>query len=364
MKKIILTTIGLLTILNAQIIFANSTAIPAPPHNHQFNFEAEAGTKQSSSIIIKNLGTTPETYKLYSVDATQSAQGTFAVTTQTAEQKHIGNWIKFEEEEITIPQNEERKIAFLIEIPETTTPGSYSGGIAIEEKSKNNSPANKKSSSVNISSRFIVKIFLNIPGEINHNYSWDNFYYQTDKTPNKNKFIFEVSNTGNTILLVEPEIELSGFPKLKEPILKLPVATIQPNTKNQKIEVKLNENIKTGFYKATGKITFSRLDIAKNEKTNSKTELQIINLTPRYYIAIIVIILLIVIFKIIFYFLYKKHLIKICTKHIIKEDETIINIAEKYKVDWEKIVKINKLSPPYTLTTDETLLIPLKKKQK
>lgn len=364
MKKLLITTIGLIALLNLPLANASPTVIPGPPHDRQFNFEVDAGTKQSATIIVKNLGVAPADYKIYGVDATQSAQGTFALTTQTAEQHHVGQWIKFEESDITVPPGEEMVVPFLIDIPSSATPGAYAGGIAVEDKGKNSSPSSGTGSSVSVSSRFIVKIFLNIPGEKKHQYEWNDFRYSYADENTHARFTFEVSNTGNTILLVEPRVELDGYPSLKQPIIELPTATIQPGTKSQTIDLRLMEKPPVGYYWATGSLTFSELNILQNQKINSVTETRqiTINLTPWYYIAIILAIFAALFLTPIIFYYHRINFRKKCGKYTVKEGDTIISIAEANGADWNRIAKVNKIKPPYTLTVNATLLIPPKKK--
>lgn len=364
MKKLLITTIGLIALLNIPLATASPTVIPGPPHDRQFNLQVDAGTKQSSTIIVKNLGVAPANYKIYGVDATQSAQGTFALTTQTAEQRHIGTWIKFENTDITVPPEEELVVPFLIDVPASATPGAYAGGIAVEDKGKNSSPSSDGGSSVSVSSRFIVKIFLNVPGEKIHQYEWNDFRYSYADQNTHARFTFEVSNTGNTILLVEPKVELDGYPALKQPIIELPVATIQPGTKSQTIDLRLTEKPPVGFYRATGTLTFSELDILKNEKINPVTETRqlTINLTPWYYIAIILAIFATLILTPIIFYYHRRNFLKKCSRYTVAEGDTIISVAETCEADWTRIAKINKIKPPYTLTVNAKLLIPPKKK--
>lgn len=376
MKKTFLTipVSALLALTSALLTFtfgiatalADYTVVPAPPYDRQFNLETEAGSKQSASILVKNLGNAPITLTLYGVDATQSAQGTFALTTRSAEQRHVGKWITFEKTEITVPPGEEIPVPFIIEVPASATPGSYAGGIAVEDAGKNGpAVAETEASSVKISSRFIVKIFLSVPGEKRHQYEWRDFRYSYSGEDSHARFTFDVSNTGNTIVMVDPKVELDGFPALKQPVIELPTATIQPGTGSQLIELRMLEDPPFGFYWATGSLTFSELDIVKNEKINTVTETRqiTINLTPWYFIVIILVVLLALTLTPIIYYFRLRAYRKKCTEYTVSAGDTILSVAEKAGVDWKRVAKLNKLKPPYTLAANTKLIIPPKKKQ-
>lgn len=365
MKKLLILTIGIISFLNfTAITSADYTVVPAPPYERQFNIEAEPGSRQSASVIIKNIGNRAVTLNLYGADATQSAQGTFALTTNTAEQRHIGTWITFEQPEVTVPSGEEITVPFILQIPDSVTPGSYAGGIAVENMNGANGEITEETPSVSISSRFVVRMYVSIPGEKKHQYEWKDFSYSYSNENNHAKFTFEVSNTGNTILMVDPKVELEGFPAFKEPVVELPTATIQPGTESQKIDLRLTEKPPAGFYVATGTLTFSEFDIVNNKKINTESESRqlMINLTPWYFIAIIIIVILVLIFApLVLYFRYRAYYKK-CVSYTVAENETIITIAKERGVKWKKIAKLNKLKPPYTLEAGQHILIPPKKK--
>ncbi len=365
MKKLLILTIGIISFLNfTAITSADYTVVPAPPYERQFNIEAEPGSRQSASVIIKNIGNKAVSLNLYGADATQSAQGTFALTTNTAEQRHIGTWITFEEPEVTVPAGEEITVPFILEIPDSATPGSYAGGIAVENMNGISGKTTEETPSVSISSRFIVRMYVSIPGEKIHQYEWKDFSYSYSSENSHAKVTFEVSNTGNTILLVDPKVELDGFPALKQPVIELPTATIQPGTQSQTIDLRLTEKPPAGFYLTTGTLTFSELDIVNNKKMNSETESRqlMINLTPWYFIAIIIIVILVLIFVPLVLYLRSKAYYKKCVSYTVAENDTVITIAKDRGVKWEKIAKLNKLKPPYTLEVGQHILIPPKKK--
>lgn len=340
---------------------ADYTVLPGPPYERQYNMELEPGTQKTATIIVKNLDTEDLTVELYGADATQSAQGTFALTTDTTEQKHIGTWIKFEDPSFLVPAREEIQIPFTVNIPTRVTPGSYAGGIAIV-KSGPNSALDESTgrSAVSITSRFIVKIFVKIPGEVNHSYSWDNFTFNYPNDVSHSRFGFDITNKGNTILLAEPKIEITGFPPLKDPIIEMPTATISQNSGQQHIEARWKDRPLIGFYTAKGTVTFSEFDIANNKKINTETQEReiMINLTPWYIIVILAVVFVLLVTLPLVLYIRKKKFIARCSIYKVREGDTIISIAKAKKADWKKIAKANKLKAPYTLKPDKKILIP------
>jgi len=350
----------------SQIASADYTVIPAPPYNRQFSFEIEPSSKDTASVLIKNLGNGPVTLNLYSADATQSSQGTFALSSKTTTQWHVGNWISFEEPTVTVPAMEELSVPFVVNVPESATPGSYAGGIAVE-LAKNGPDTTEEytapASAVTISSRFIVKLFVKVPGEKKHTFTWEDFKFDYANDTNHARFVFDVKNSGNTIVMMDPKVELVGFPPLKNSIIELPTATFQPSNDVQTISLRFLEKPPVGFYFVKGTASFYEYDFLSDKKITPQVETRdiTINLTPWYVAVIIVIvILLLIISPIIWYRRTKKYIIA-CTEYQVVEGDTVISIAEKERASWKKIAKLNKLKPPYTLQTGKKILIPPKK---
>jgi hypothetical protein len=228
------------------------------------------------------------------------------------------------------------------------------GGVGAEAVSEAQKPM------VTISSRFIVKVFLGVPGEINHSYKWEDFSYTGGDDMNYPRFNFKISNTGNTIVMADPKIEFTGFPPLKEPVIELPPATIQPGAESQNIDFRFKENPFMGFYFVKGAVVFSEYDIMNNEKINPETQARniFINLTPWYLIVIIILVLLAVVAFFVARYIGYKRLMAGCREYKVVEGDTIISVAQGRGIPWKVIVKINRLKAPYALRAGQKLMMP------
>jgi hypothetical protein len=361
MKKIIISTIVFtISILFSQICFAEFTVVPAPPHERQFNMEIAAGKTEKGSIIIKNLGNNPMTVKTYGADGTNSSQGTFALTTPSKEQKHIGTWVKFDSPTTLIPPKEAITIPFTIIVPPKTTPGNYGGGIAVEQLAGGDEI--EKSGAISTSARIYVKTFVNVPGTKVHNYDWTHFDFHYGNNDHKAHFYFSFKNNGNTIIIAKPKIILSGIPPLKENVIEMSEITIQPGTVVDNIEKRWEDSPFIGIYSAKATVEFAEFDIVNNQKTNQEISSKklTINLTPLYITVIILILIIALATYIITMYILRKKLVACCIEHKVEQEETLIEIAKKHDVSWKKLAKINKLKKPYTLKHNQTLIVPQK----
>lgn len=356
---------------------AEYTVTPAAPFERQFNFEINPGDKTESAVIVKNLGNTSLKANLYSADATHSNMGTFAITAANSDQRHIGTWIKFANPTTIIPPKEEVTLPFTIQIPKNATPGNFAGGIAVEATPLNDTQTfiqngdgelekvEETKSQVKVTSRFITKIFINIPGEKKTAIEWTGFNYFAKNNGYRPSFTFSFKNTGNTIVTANPVIRLSGFPPLETTELKLPTITLQPGAEISKIEERWNSQPSIGIYSAKTTVTFSEFDIAANQNINPwelSRAIPLINLTPWYIIAIIILIILGTIALIAWNIIQKKIYLKNCYIYTVREGETLIDIANDHHGDWKKIIRTNKLKPPFALQKGQKLLVPIIKK--
>lgn len=364
MRKLTLLITGILTFFSfASISSAEYAVVPGPPFERQFLLEALPGESTESSVIIKNLGNEDLELDVYAADATNSNLGTFALTTRSTEQRHIGTWAEFESGTVTVPAQDELTVPFTINVPENATPGNYAGGVAVEASSREINPYDDESAApeaVSISARIITKLFLSVPGDKIHDYAWTDFSFEQNPKNGHHTFSFGFTNDGNTIVLAEPTITISGFPPTETTELKLPQITLQPGTELSDITKKWENIPVVGLYTANATILFSELDIIRNEKINQQIETRsiTINLTPDYIIAIIggaaLILLLILIVVIVRKILFRKSLVR----YAVQQGDTLASIAKSRNTDWKKIAKINKIKSPYTITVGQKLLVP------
>ena len=341
---------------------------PANPDTRQFTLEIREGGTAQASVIVENISDDSLTLQMYGADGTQSNQGTFALTTLSTEQKHIGKWVNFSQPEILLESRERKEVGFVVKVPEKTTPGVYSGGIAAESGASRKT-GETQGNTISISSRIVVKLFVSVPGEKIHKYEWTDFSFKKSPNGGPGSFIVRYNNLGNTVVIADHEIKVTGFPGKSE-TFKLPTATILQGS-SVEIPVKWENEPFFGFYTATATATFSEYDIISNGKKNPQTESReisvfiplktdtvegklIIALTAALILAVLA--LLAIIIKNI---LFKRK----CSPYIVAQGETVASIAEKCKVNWKKLAKVNKLKAPYTVKPGQKIIAPQKKNE-
>jgi hypothetical protein len=341
---------------------------PADREIRQFSFEIKPEASAQSAVVAENLTDKPVTIHLYAADGTQSNLGTFALTTPSTEQRHIGTWVTFKTPEVTLDPHEKREISFTIKVPTKVTPGVYAGGIAAESGAVQNSQPTE-GSAVSVSSRIVIKLYVTIPGEKISQYSWDNFSY-TSEDGRDGSFNLSFKNNGNTIIIAEQKIRITGFPAGARDI-ELPDATLLQGS-NMDIPSKWDKEPFFGFYKATATVNFSELDVITNKKGTPQTvtkELSIFiplkteTIEGKITIAV-ALALLILLIGVIVYYINKFLYFRKCSPYVVQQGDSLPSIAQQCGVRWKKIATVNKIKAPYNLKPGQYILASFPRKKK
>lgn len=349
----------LLLISFASQALANISLTAAPPADRQFYFVINPGKTDSGAVEVENIGSTDLNVELYAADGTQSNQGTFALTTKSTEQQFIGKWVYFNDPVIHIKAGERKKIPFSIKVPDLVAPGTYSGGIAGQVSSGKNEGT--KGNGVNVTSRVVVKMFIAIPGERVTKFDWNDFSYIPGTDTTKPYFKIGYANQGNTVINVDQQIDIEGFPGIKQTI----DPTVANLTQGSKVEIPIKWDAPPYFGILTAKATatYSELNVLNSQNINEQTlekSISIVIISPTVYI-IAGLTLLAIIVLVVYISTRKKRaktMVKTSVEHKVKAGETIMDLAEKYGTAWKSLAKLNKLKAPYDLKVGSIVLIP------
>jgi len=342
------------------VVFASS--LTNDLNERTFNIKPGGGVK--SSITIYNDSSKQDNILVKLLDGATTKSGVFALIDYKDNQKLIGKWGKLEIETLSMEPKEKKTISYQIQTPSNITPGVYSGGIALYKVDNNNiGKQNNKAKGVSFQSRKVYQIVVNIAGEK---------YNKLEITDVKPKYNF---NKKNYILKTQFENKGTTVNKIKENINITSIITGK--------QVMDKENNMILFAGDSGMSSFlweqlPLLDIVKikkniqfYEKDISQNKIKLIgNKTYTTYIfvynilvatiVILLLLLLIVIYSIKKYLLH--NLRQNSNEYIIKEGDTLLKLAEKNKMKWKILAKLNKIKAPYTLNKNQKIFIPKIKK--
>ena len=323
------------------------------------NYELKPTESREDVLTIVN-NSAQETYrlKIYAVDSAQSSDGVVAFKTSEKDQKHIGEWVKFNQSEITIKPGETSLQPYQINIPEKTGPGLYQGALVAEVES---TQSNGKQ--IKIVSRIIEPIYISIPGRKTIKYQIEQFNYQ--EINGQPTFHLKINNDSNVLLKTEITLRIEGTLLNQPYTLSLNHPTILQGDSFEKT-FKLPNPPLFGNYKASLNVKFFEYDVAKESLTELDTidkELDF-NLIPYQCLAVLLIlIILIMTFERLRRHYFKDKIIEETFIHVVKRGETIVSIGESYQASWKKIAQLNKLNKPYLIRPGQELTLPFPKKK-
>ena len=329
--------------------------------DHKYVFSYKKGSIIRDHIIISNPNSSnPITIHLAGVDSITNKLGKQVYRSSEEQQITIGKWIKFKSNDFVLEPSEKKTIDFSITVPDETTPGNYSGGIAVSDITP---PASDQGTgtafTAKISSRTIKNIYLEVPGTIASEAEVSKLNFE--QKPNGRKyFTFDIFNRGNTILTFEGILTIEGGMLDKKTVsVPINISSVQGNTTlNQEILWPDSENT-WGTFEAKLSLTAKEYNPITNTYKDFKTfNLQTsVQFIPTNYLLMIGGLLVFIILIISTIIIRKKNYLKHCEYYTIIEGDNLKAIAEKHKMKWEKIVKINKLSPPFELTAGNKILV-------
>lgn len=128
----------------------------------RYSYSADPGQQISDRYLVRNTGTTPQTYTVLSTDAFNDDAGEFALLDTGTTPSDIGSWITFENGtnrlQFDLAPGDSRLVPFTLTIPADASPGDHAGGIAASVQSP--------SGQVILDRRIGTRMYLRVSGEI------------------------------------------------------------------------------------------------------------------------------------------------------------------------------------------------------
>ncbi len=364
LKTLIISSIMLLlptiTLASNQVVMTIKNPDPYTGNQSWFNFEEPAGGLVSDTIILRNNSNQVEHIKLYGTDAYNNDAGSFVLKDFDDQQNGIGAWTKLSQNEVTLQAEEEKEIDFLIRIPENIAPGQYFGGILKEDNQL------EGNGNIKVRTRTGNRIYLTIPGETNASINLLSVNHQY-LANNKLNFQFRIENSGNVAFIPQAKITITDyFGNEIETIEKelgksLPKSSIAPI-------VNWNYQNHRGNFKAKIRVTFEEIDYGSNNSRHGSALYSDAEITFFIFPWTWIYLILTLVIAIGSYYIYRTLRFRTFTKDLksykVQSNETLEEIAEKQKVPWKILARINKIKPPYSIRENQTLKIPKNESQK
>lgn len=302
--------------------------------------------------VLKVINNTslPKTLLVYSADYTSSTDGGFACKQLGEAKTGVGSWLSLDKDEVVLAPNTNELLNFNINIPDNVSPGEHNGCILIQEK-----VTNKNESGISLALRTGMRVLLTVKGEIIKSLELLSFNVLKNKNNNNYFLIPEVANNGNVSVMSDVKVYVYNVFNKKVTEFGGEYSVLKDETTRWNFE--FNQPFWGGYFKTNAVIKY---DNNGDQILNSSYIWFFIPPTTKalWILAFAIIPLVTLLFISLIRVIILKRNRKTWITYIVKKDESIVDIANKFHVKWNKLSKVNKLNPPYTLKEGDKILVP------
>lgn len=322
-------------------------------------------------LTIRNFSRdTAYAVKVYAVDSLQGGNGSIAFQLENRPRNNIGQWVKFDQQLFTVEAGSTVFAPYRIEIPENTAPGTFQGGLVAEilpaeALATLSSPAgnlNTAQSQVRIVPRLIEPLLISIPGRKNLNYSLDDFsIHQRDGKP---CFHLVFSNRSNILLFGQAKLSIAGTMLADPYVMAVNDLTVLQNESLDRAMHFTNPPL-WGGYRATLELEVYEFNAATGQMVLLDTLTRQLEFSIVPWPCIIAFLLLIIVLIVAEHYRrrYLRARLSETFTHRVNKGETLLSIADTYRLNWKTVAKLNKLKKPYTISPGDTLNLPFPKEK-
>jgi len=345
-------------------------ANPDPNNNLSkswFIYTMDRGQTKVDAVNVFNNSDDEVVVKVYPVDGTTTADGNFTLIDESAEQKGIGAWVNLFAYEVGLKPHEVKKIPFTISVPANADVGDHMGGLIIQEVSRGPAGAKREGMMMSIVTRIGARIYLTVPGERVEKLSITdfgsvfitrtaNFWKKLLNINYVTSFLITLKNEGNVRIEPETKIKITNiFGKTVDEIGGQ-IGMVFPKS-SSKLNLIWEKPLFFGRYVATAKVKFS-------QDQEPATKKIIFWAVPYKFLTILGgLIVLVILLRLIFLYFVELSKEKMLIYELSKK-ETVQEVAEKFKVNWAKLARLNRLKKPYELKNGQKLFIPANRRNK
>ncbi|MDD5463528.1 MAG: LytR C-terminal domain-containing protein [Candidatus Moranbacteria bacterium] len=274
-----------------------------------------------------------------------------------------------EEVTLSLAAKESRKIPFVFSVADKADVGEHTGGILIQKAQLDDAGADQQGSAVKLTTRVGVRIYETVPGQVIKNLTFSdfklvknykelNFMRWFQKNPKPEDFLVQgdVTNSGNVSVDFQNVISIkdSFFGKRTQEITDRNFQVLKADTfvSNYSWE-------SPRFGKYTFAMGLKYTDDQGNEQSTFSNPITVWIFPWREIIATLVGALILGgIYLGRKKYLKKKYGAVGWVEYSVKKTDTIAKLAKKYEIDWEILVRTNKIKPPFLLEAGMIVLVP------
>ena len=369
------------TILISIIFAATSVVLPAAaqsggiggrpanpdPNNPRtqsiFIMSLERGESGTDTILVANNTDQKQTIELYAVDGVVSNSGAYSCRQESEARIGLGSWAKIAKDQVVLDAGQREEVKFTVTMPKNADVGEHNGCIVFQTPDTDEA----SSGSVRVKTRQAVRLVVTIPGDLHREIAITSFDVNKSQK-SQPLYSLVLQNQGNVSADVDAVVTVSslwgneiyrnggGYPVIAD----------------QKLELAFEHPAQDypmfgGWYRAGATVEYDKdagtfgTQNAANLITK-RTDEKIIFLAPTLTgVLVIAFVLLAAGGAAGYYWTIRRKNNDVRNNgqvHVVTEGETVQTIAEKYDMDWKRLVGVNKVKPPYVLSVGQRLHVP------
>jgi hypothetical protein len=311
--------------------------------------------------LTKNFG--PKNVSVKILEAT-SVEGALVPTTDGNHRNNnsiLPEIVKIENPEFYIEPGQSVPINLLISNTNNIPPGTYAGSVVLEFVNKDinsqiNTENQNKGSGLTFRTRQAFSFLIDVPGVRKSEFTLTDITSSVNKRKVEYSQVF--SNNGNTLLNIFGETIVTN--SSGQEVYKYLIApTLIPFKSNFQIRKQFESKSFYDTLTIATKITVEEYSPEKAAyiKLDQIEKKSTVNIFPTDELILASICLLIIILGICIIIIYKRIYLKSCSSYKVSDNDNVHTVAEKFKMHWKKLAKINKLKAPYILESGKTILV-------
>ncbi len=322
-----------------------------------FIYTLEPGATREDTVLVFNDSDREQSLELTSVDSELSNIGAFALRGNQEPQYGVGLWITLAEKVVTLQAGERREVKFTITLPPDADVGEHSGAITVTAA---RTAGAASSGGVTIATRVGARVYVTVPGKQVHKLSLRSLAAAETADGTAYDFTLVGTNEGNVSLTADARLHLEGLglAKWNEPFRTYEVPQQWQLLRGAEVSTYFRNVPKPFAGRITAYVTLTYDgDSGPESVTSQRLTLTVI---PWREAAIAGGVLLTLLGLLVTWIVLRrrKYSSKGWVAYPAAAGDTIIALAAAGGVDWAVLAKVNRLKPPYVLTSGQVLTVP------
>lgn len=193
-------------------------------------YSADPGAEVTDAVTLFNYGTAQLTFRVYGVDAFNTADGAIDVTPGTDDPTEVGSWVTMAQEYITVPPGQQATIPFTLNVPDNATPGDYRGAILASNQARS---TGNEEQVVILDRRTGTQLFVRVKGPLSAELAIEDLSTEYDPAINPlagtATVTYNIVNRGNVSLTGTSSVSIGGpFGLGKQSLPQVAFGTLLP----------------------------------------------------------------------------------------------------------------------------------------